>query len=40
MKGQILGVDGKKMKEMELPAIFETPLREDIILKVFNTIKD
>lgn len=40
MKGQILGVDGKKMKDVDLPIVFETPLREDIILKVFNTIKD
>lgn len=40
MKATILGIDGKKSKEVELPAVFETPLREDIISKVFNVLRD
>ncbi|MBS3066362.1 50S ribosomal protein L4 [Candidatus Pacearchaeota archaeon] len=37
MKSQILSIDGKKLKEIELPKIFSTKIREDIMKKTFES---
>ncbi len=39
MKTQLISVDGKKGKEIELPEIFEKPIREDIAKKTFEAEK-
>jgi len=39
MKTHILDIEGKKVKEIELPEVFETPVREDILHKVFEAMK-
>ncbi len=39
MKTQILSIDGKKIKEVDLPSVFSTKIREDIIKKCFETEK-
>jgi len=39
MKTNILPIEGKKLKEIKLPECFSEPLREDIILKVYETSK-
>ncbi len=36
MKGMILSMDGKRIKEIELPPFFETPYRPDLIRKGFT----
>ena len=38
-KGQILSVEGKKLKEIELPSCFTHEIREDIIAKVLEVKK-
>ncbi len=35
----IIGIEGKKIKEITLPKIFNSEIREDIIHKVFETTK-
>jgi large subunit ribosomal protein L4e len=35
MKGEILGIDGTKRGEMELPKYFEYPVRKDLIKRAF-----
>ncbi len=40
MKAQILNIEGKKVKELTLPVIFETEIRGDIIKKVFENTKN
>lgn len=35
----VIGLEGKKVKEIELPAVFGVPVREDIIRKVFEATK-
>lgn len=37
MKAQLLTIDGKKQKEINLPKIFSSKVREDIVKKVFET---
>ena len=39
MKSEILGIDGKKAKEIELPRFFTYPIRTDIISKYLETRK-
>ena len=39
MKSEIFAVDGKKIGEIELPSLFSTKIREDIIKKVFEVEK-
>ena len=39
MKTEILDVDGKKTKEIELPEFFSYPVREDIISKILEAKK-
>ncbi len=39
MKSQILSIEGKKIKEIELPKLFSEKIREDIIKKVFESEK-
>ena len=39
MKAQIISLDGKNVGEIELPSIFSTKIREDIIKKVFEAEK-
>ncbi len=39
MKTQILSVEGKKVKEIELPKMFSARIREDILKKVFEAEK-
>jgi len=39
MKANILNIDGKKVKEMELPRCFSQKIREDIVLKVLEAKK-
>ena len=39
MKTEILSIEGKKTKEVELPAFFSYPIREDIISKVLEAKK-
>jgi len=39
MKSQLLSIDGKKVKEIELPKLFSTKIREDIMKKVFEAEK-
>ena len=39
MKAEILSIDGKKTKEIELPKIFSEKIREDILSKVFEAEK-
>lgn len=40
MKAQVLDIEGKKTKEIELPRCFETEIRADLIHKVFWTIQN
>jgi len=35
IKGYVFGKSGELVKEMEMPELFSTPIREDIILKVY-----
>ena len=37
MKSQILSIEGKKLREIELPNIFSTKIREDIMKKTFES---
>ena len=39
MKTEIIDIDGKKTKEIELPEFFSYPIREDIIFKVLEAKK-
>ncbi|MEK6847878.1 MAG: 50S ribosomal protein L4 [Nanoarchaeota archaeon] len=39
MKAEILGIDGKKAKEIELPRFFSYPIRKDIIFKFLEARK-
>lgn len=39
MKTQILDINGKKMKDLELPEFFSIPVREDLISKVLESKK-
>jgi large subunit ribosomal protein L4e len=39
MKTQLLSVDGKKQKEISLPKVFSTKIRDDILKKTFETEK-
>jgi len=39
MKVAVIGFEGKKVKEIELPAVFRVMVRNDIIHKVFETTK-
>ncbi|MFA6023220.1 MAG: 50S ribosomal protein L4 [Candidatus Pacearchaeota archaeon] len=39
MKTELLSIDGKKVKEIELPSIFSVKIRDDIIRKVFEAEK-
>ena len=39
MKSQILSIEGKKIREIELPKLFSEKIREDIIKKVFESEK-
>ena len=39
MKADILAVDGKKIKEIELPSMFSAKIREDILGKAFEAEK-
>lgn len=39
MKTEILDIEGKKTKEIEVPAFFSFPVREDIIAKVLEAKK-
>jgi len=39
MKTQILSIEGKKTKEIELPKVFSSRIREDILKKVFEAEK-
>jgi large subunit ribosomal protein L4e len=39
MKTELLSIEGKKVKEIELPSLFSTGFREDIIKKVFEAEK-
>jgi large subunit ribosomal protein L4e len=39
MKTQILNSEGKKIKEIETPKYFESPIREDLISKIIETKK-
>lgn len=39
MKANILNIEGKKVKEIELPKCFSAPIREDIVAKVLETKK-
>ena len=39
MKAQVLSIEGKKLKEINLPKIFSYPVREDIISKVIEAKK-
>lgn len=36
MKAEIIDIEGKKIKEIQLPEIFESKIREDIIKKVYQ----
>ncbi|PIN90153.1 50S ribosomal protein L4 [Candidatus Pacearchaeota archaeon CG10_big_fil_rev_8_21_14_0_10_32_14] len=36
---QIMDNDGKKVKEIDMPSYFESPIREDIVFKVLETKK-
>ena len=38
-KANILNIDGKKVKEIELPKCFSQPIREDIVAKVVEIKK-
>lgn len=40
MKAQVLNIEGKKAKEINLPVIFDTEIRKDIIHKVFENTKN
>lgn len=37
MKAQLLSIEGKKQKEINLPKVFSSKIREDIVKKVFET---
>lgn len=39
MKAEILSLDGKKIKEIELPSVFSTKIRDDIVKKAFEVEK-
>jgi len=39
MKAKILSIEGKKMKEIELPRIFSYPVREDVVSKILEIKK-
>ncbi len=39
MKAQLLNIDGKKIKEIELPKAFSEKIREDIVAKVLEARK-
>src|SRR3989338_655187 len=39
MKAALYSVDGKKKGDVELPVLFETPIREDIVQKYYETYK-
>jgi large subunit ribosomal protein L4e len=39
MKTEILSIEGKKIKEIELPSVFSVKVREDIIKKIFEAEK-
>jgi large subunit ribosomal protein L4e len=39
MKTALYNIEGKKIKEINLPKCFSSPIREDIVLKVFETKK-
>ena len=39
MKTEILSIEGKKIKEIELPSLFDVRVREDIIKKIFEAEK-
>ena len=39
MKAQLLDLQGKKQKEIVLPKVFDSKIREDIVKKVFETEK-
>jgi len=39
MKTEILSISGEKVKEIELPSVFSTKVREDVIKKVFEAEK-
>ncbi|MEK6917412.1 MAG: 50S ribosomal protein L4 [Nanoarchaeota archaeon] len=39
MKSNILDIEGKKVKEINLPSIFSAPIREDIVVKVLEAKK-
>jgi len=39
MKVKIFNIDGKKTKEIELPKIFSSPIREDIVSKILEIKK-
>jgi len=38
-KANVVGFEGKKIKDIELPAVFQTTIRNDIIRKVFEATK-
>ena len=38
-KISIIGFDGNKIKEIEIPSVFQTNIRNDIIHKVFEATK-
>ena len=40
MKGNLLDINGKKLKEIELPKCFSQDVREDIIAKFLETKKN
>ena len=37
MKANVLSLDGKKVKQIELPGCFEEPIRKDLIKKAFES---
>lgn len=39
MKAKILNIEGKKVKEIELPGIFSQPVRVDIVSRILETKK-
>ena len=38
-KANLLNIEGKKLKEIELPKCFDVKIREDIVAKVLETKK-
>ncbi len=39
MKGYLYSIEGAKKSEIQLPIIFETPIREDIVMKCYESEK-